>query len=194
MTWLNRYPSGIPDLTYWTKVRGIDVEILQKQYYNVIQHVEAVQEAGEKLGVSTDQLDIHDLSKFSREEFGAYALHFQGGGAPQEFACAWLHHIHTNPHHWQYWMFPDGYTPRDTSVQNGVVEMPSHFALEMLADWIGASMVYARTDDMSGWLKSNLQKIALHTNTASYVRACLEELGYDFVNDLKFKHELDSGG
>lgn len=190
MTNLSKYPIATPDLTYWMGERGYNREILEKQYANVMQHVEAVQEAGEKLGVSAEQLEVHDLSKFSREEFGGYAMHFQGGGAPQEFARAWLHHIHHNPHHWQYWIFPDGYTPKDTNIQSGVVEMPSNYALEMIADWMGASMVYAHTDDMTQWLKGTISKITLHMNTASYVRARLNELGYDFVYDLRFKHEL----
>lgn len=71
------------------------------------EHIAHVQEAGRLIGVSETQLSIHDLSKWSMDEFIGYAKHFKGGGAPDEFASAWLHHIHFNPHHPEYWFLPD---------------------------------------------------------------------------------------
>src|SRR3972149_88807 len=71
------------------------------------EHIAFVQEAGQKIGVSSEQLEIHDNSKWSDDEFAGYALHFHGGGAPDLFAKAWLHHIHYNPHHPEYWLLPE---------------------------------------------------------------------------------------
>lgn len=170
---------------------GYDHEVLKKHYFSLMQHIEAVHEAGEMLGVDKSQLEIHDLSKFSYEEFGPYAMHFHGGGAPQPFARAWLHHIHHNPHHWEHWIFPDNYTPRDSHVERGAVEMPGRFVLEMIADWIGSSVVYTGSDDMTQWLRQNFPRIRVHTHTASLLRRKLCDLGYDFVYDLRFKHELE---
>ena len=51
------------------------------------------------------QLNIHDLSKYSEEEYKAYDLYFYGTKTEKvkkDFDYAWLHHIHENPHHWQY--------------------------------------------------------------------------------------------
>ena len=132
-------------------------------------HIQYVQDAGRMLGVQEEQLIRHDLSKYSDQEFHAYAQHFDGGGCPNEFAIAWLHHIHYNEHHWQHWMFPDGYSPKDSNVENGVIEMPEHFALEMIADWMGASYAYTQSWDMTDWLVKNIPQIRLHSKTQKYV-------------------------
>ena len=67
------------------------------------------------------------------------------------------------------------------------MEMPQHFALEMIADWMGASYVYTGSWDMTDWLWKNIPKIILHSNTAEYVRQTLDMLGYaDVVNGAEF--------
>lgn len=43
------------------------------------------------------QILSHDDSKYSVEEYYAY-------GTTKNYA--WNHHIHSNPHHWQYWIIP----------------------------------------------------------------------------------------
>lgn len=190
MTNLSKYPVGTPELTYWMGERGIDREVLEKQYLNVMQHIEAVQEAGEKLGISAEQLSIHDLSKFSREEFGAYALHFQGGGAPKEFAFAWLHHLHANAHHPEHWRFSGEYNPNGSDAVRGCLPMPHHYLMENIADWMGASMVYAQTDDMTDWLAKNMGRMYYHPDSAASLRAELSNLGYkDVVSSHKFGSE-----
>jgi len=159
-------------------------------YHNALTgHIRYVREAGEKIGVLKKLLEIHDQSKFSISEFPDYALHFFGGGNPEGFSEAWLHHIHNNPHHWQHWIYPQGYTPNNTTVEaGGVVYMPQHYALEMVADWMGASMAYTGSWDMQKWLWDNMPKITLHSKTAIYVRSVLDTLGYaDTV--YKFAHE-----
>lgn len=151
------------------------------------QHISYVQEAGKRLGVNPSQLKIHDESKWSIEEFSAYAEHFFGGGAPDKFANAWLHHIHHNPHHWQHWIFPDGHTPKYSDVENGVVRMPDHYALEMVADWMGASMAYTGSWDMSEWLIEHIPKIRVHSKTAEYLIGVLDQHGYaDIVYTVEF--------
>lgn len=187
---MSRYPMGIPNFKALVD-EGFDPEVLQKHQDSLMRHIEAVHEAGEMLGVPKEQLEVHDLSKFSYEEFAPYARHFHGGGAPQAFARAWLHHIHHNPHHWDHWVFPDNYTPRDSFVERGAVEMPGRFVLEMIADWIGSSVVYTGSDNMTQWLKQNFPRIRVHTHTASLLRKKLDEIGYDFVYDLRLKHELE---
>lgn len=157
---------------------GID-ETIAKIYIETLEdHIKYVQEAGQKIGVNIPQLRKHDDSKWFEAEFSGYAMHFQGGGVPDEFSKAWLHHIHYNPHHWQHWIFPDGYTPKDSKVENGVVEMPYHYTLEMVADWMGAEMAYNGTWDMSNWLIKNLSKIKVHSRTDEAMRGILDNLGY----------------
>ncbi len=66
-------------------------------------HISAVIEFGEKIGVPGDQLYKHDSSKWSEAEFRPYALRLCSSLPEEEtaaeFAIAWLHHIHHNPHH-----------------------------------------------------------------------------------------------
>jgi hypothetical protein len=163
-------------------------ENVAKEYIKTLQtHIGCVIEASKKLEVPKCQLIIHDDSKWSEIEFCGYALHFKGGGAPDRFAKAWLHHIHNNPHHWQYWLFSDGYSPEDSHVENGAIEMPSYYALEMIADWMGASMAYTGTEDMSDWLIKNIPKIRVHSKTSEYLKIVLDHLGYsDIVNVYDF--------
>ena len=148
-------------------------------------HIKYVHEAGTLIGVPEEQLAIHDDSKWTEVEFTGYAHYFHGERTPEvidRFACAWLNHIHQNPHHWNHWIFADGYTPKDSSVENGVVRMPDNYALEMIADWMGASMAYTGSFDMTSWLIENMPKIRLHSKTAGYVWGILNGMGYDVHN------------
>lgn len=155
-------------------------------------HVTYVREAGERLGIDPHQLREHDNSKFSLEELPYYVRNFHGDKSdPDGFARAWLHHIHNNPHHWQYWIFSDGFTPKNSDVRNGVVEMPQRYAREMIADWMGASMAYTGSWDMADWLTGNMSRIRLHPSTARYVREVLDADGYaDVVHVRQFGGEL----
>lgn len=160
---------------------GVDETIARKFIETLEDHIKYVREVGKLIGVVDTQLAIHDDSKWSEAEFLGYALHFQGGGAPDEFSKSWLHHIHCNPHHWQHWLFSDGYTPKKSEVENGAVEMPEHFALEMIADWMGAEMAYQGRWDMTDWLMKNIPRIKVHSKTAEYLSNILCQLGYENV-------------
>lgn len=165
-------------------------EIAKKYIASLQNHIRYVREAGAKLKVPQAQLDIHDDSKWAVAEFPGYAMHFQGGGSPNEFAKALLHHIHFNNHHWQHYIFPDGYTPKDSVVENGIVEMPYSYVLEMVADWMGASKAYTDSWDMSDWLIENIPRIKVHSNTARLLRGILDGLGYaDIVWMYNFASE-----
>ena len=165
---------------------GVKENIAEAYIEDLQTHISFVQEAGRKLGVNAHQLDIHDQSKWSSFEFPGYAQHFKGGGDPDGFATAFLHHIHYNPHHWQAWIFPDGLTPKGSRVEGGVVEMPQKYALEMVADWMGSSRVYTSSWDMASWLISNIPKIKIHPETAEFVREVLSDIGYRNLS-MKFK-------
>jgi hypothetical protein len=181
------YPLAVPDREFHLACGATDA-MLDEFRESVNAHIRYVQEAGRRLHVPQHQLDVHDDSKFSRREFGAYARHFHGGGAPDAFARAWLHHIHFNPHHWQHSMFADGYSPSGSSVEAGVVEMRECDALEMIADWMGASMAYTGSWNMAEWLNANIPHITLHSKTADFVGERLVCLGYaEIGTELKFK-------
>jgi hypothetical protein len=147
-------------------------------------HIAFVQEASISLSlrVREDLLRKHDFSKFSHEEFTQYARQFCGpADDPDGFSCAWLQHIHYNPHHWQHWIFPDGYTPKNSSVENGIVEMPRDYCLEMIADWLGSSMAYTNSWDITDWLYKNLGHVKLHSKSLRFVLDQLSAMGYGRV-------------
>lgn len=199
------FPRNYPDLEYllqrnkYLEFDPLPEDVLTRFYDTLVAHIAYVQEAGLKLGLKEEQLDTHDLSKFHQSEFSAYAKHFQGGGAPQEFAEAWLHHLHFNEHHWQHWMFPDEISFKGTDIHFGVMKMPEKFALEMICDWIGASRAYTDSEDMTDWLLEHIPKITLHQKTAKLVTDTLVSLGYEEVMktrkfDVRFSQEIIKRG
>ena len=167
---------------------GVSPEIAKQYIERLTDHITYVREAGRGIGVRHDQLAIHDASKWTPEEFPAYAMYFVGNVKDQspvdnpntgdDFAAAWLHHIHYNPHHWQHWIFFDGWQPKNSSLENGVMAMPENYALEMIADWMGAGRAYTGSWDMTDWLLANIPRIRLHSKTALYVMSLLDKFGY----------------
>lgn len=148
-------------------------------------HIAAVQKYGHRLirlGLNIDQLNRHDESKWQPIEFESYALRFCSGLPKEEtalyFSQGWLHHIHHNPHHWQHWMFPDRFDLVGADLENGVMAMPEHYALEMVADWHGAGYVYEQDWDISNWLFSNAPRVILHSRTAEFLTGVMRRLGY----------------
>ena len=167
------------------------------------QHIAYVREAGQRIGVEPALLDVHDFSKWGPEEFPAYAKYFcsKQDVSPVDaefvsgaFARAWLHHIHHNPHHWQHWIFPDNFSPENSDVEKGVVEMPARYAKEMISDWMGASRIYTGSWDITDWLRANMGKIRVHSRTAKYLRDVLSGLDDvvhpDVVRDVWFGGDL----
>lgn len=177
------------------KTDVLTTEMYQNHLRSLIEHIGNVRIAGEMIGVPKEQLFVHDNSKFDAEEFPHYARQYHGDrGDPDGYATAWLHHIHHNPHHWSHWIFPGGYTTYGSNVENGVVEMPTKYALEMIADWMGANMTYQGNWDMTKWLWENMSKIKLHSKTLDYVCGQLDMLGYaDTVYCDRWGREFGNG-
>lgn len=167
------------------KEAKVSKEIAYKYLETLLDHIEYVCEAGLAIGLDRDQCIQHDSSKFNNMEFYSYAKQFQGDGDEEFFPYAWLDHIHRNEHHWEYWIFPDGYnytrkgeTVPSPSIEEGVVIMPEKYVKEMVADWLGASMAYTGSWDMTDWLEKNLPKIRLHSISVGYLKEILDILGY----------------
>lgn len=88
---------------------------------------------------------VHDLSKYSITEFYTSLKYYQGNRSPIDaekedrgYSIAWAHHHNKNPHHWLYWV--------DFNRKNEItpMKMPYKYALEAIADWIGAGIVYEK--------------------------------------------------
>lgn len=151
------------------------------KYLNyVLRHKWFVFRAGLKTGAPLWRLIIHDYSKFSRAEWTPYVNRFFSGNAgkedksqdPDEFHRAWTHHWHNNPHHWEYWLKADG-TPMD---------MPHHFVLEMVADWMGAGRAITGKWDIMEWYQKNKDRQVMTPRTSKHVFYLVADMSAIFAD------------
>lgn len=160
----------------------------------VLRHKWFVFVAGRYLGVPLWQLLIHDLSKFSREEWGPYVEYFYGPDLPEDrpwddywfassihgtartrrqerFDHAWLHHQRVNPHHWQYWLL------KEDSGELKPLEMPAHYIYEMIADWCGVGLALGKGwENTPDWYTANKDKMLLAPMTRTLVELLVERV------------------
>lgn len=139
-----------------------------------------------KLGIPWQGL-VHDLSKFSPEEWQAYVDKFYGSKiktveSEKAFSEAWLHHQHCNPHHWQWWVqLKDPFTVHGSEIfpasRYTALPMPVNFIKEMLADWRAMARAFG-DDSIHHWWKANEPKMILHPDTKGKLKAFMtfEEL------------------
>ncbi len=122
---------------------------------------------------------LHDLSKYSAEEFWSGVYYYQGNRSPHAaareihgFSKAWLHHKGRNKHHFEYWI---DYT---VNKEEGLAghKMPLKYVIEMVMDRIAASKVYKGKEYTSRspleYYEREKPYILLHSET----RALLERL------------------
>jgi hypothetical protein len=131
--------------------------------------------AGLEIGAPFWRLVIHDWSKFLPCEWRPYVEEFYGAWRTRaekyvadelvhfRFDVAWLHHQHLNPHHWQHWVL------REDDGQTKYLEMPEHFAREMVADWCGAGRAITGKWEVWKWYAQNYERILLHPLTRQLV-------------------------
>ena len=155
-------------------------------FKKIVEHKTAVFEAGLELLSNYNMesgenqlflynLAIHDMSKFSWEEFDGY-LNWDfktRSGEVEGFEAAWVNHKRVNPHHPEYW-----FTVNRSGVSK-VLAMPEVYVMEMVADWIGAGKTYGSGLDV--WLPANLHTFVFHQDTAIILQKILNSLG--FVTD-----------
>lgn len=119
----------------------------------------------------------HDRSKTSSEEYEPYDNYFYGNksyDARKAFNYAWLHHIHNNPHHWQYWVLEQDDGPEK------ILEMPLEYIVEMVADWWSFSWRTGNLYEIFDWYEKH-KDMKLGVSTRVMVEKIL----------AKIKKELD---
>ena len=129
------------------------------------------------------QINAHDDSKWSEEEYEAYDNYFYGkkdADVKAAFDLAWLHHQHHNPHHWQHWLL------KEDSGKVKALEMPKEYIIEMICDWWAFSWSKDKLTEIFDWYAVNKPKMVLHKDTLQTVeniltklRNKLEEADYD---------------
>lgn len=152
------------------------------------QHVQNVLNAAEWLRRNVD-LDIppmidghrtglfnHDQSKWEKEEYDAYDAYFYGGRKIKEvketFNYAWLHHIHNNPHHWQYWVLIND-DPEDGTV---ALDIPYRYVIEMICDWWSFSWSDGNLYEIFDWYNKHKDRMILSKNTRELVEDILDQI------------------
>ncbi len=140
-----------------------------------------------------DLISNHDRSKFE-VEYKPYDRYFYGDSKDPEvrknFNYAWLHHIHNNPHHWQYWVLIED--DRETGESFKALDMPDNYIFEMICDWWSFSWIehfkqvkenpmteYSSTVGLDGifdWYEAHKNTIILSNATRNKVETILDAL------------------
>lgn len=133
----------------------------------------------EKSAIETAMVSFnHDESKYSTEEYNAYDQYFYGQNKSyavvQAFNYAWLHHIHQNPHHWQYWVLleddPNGWTPYKTLL------IPLPYIFEMIADWWSFSWKSGNLFEIFNWYAEHRDKQYINEESRMILEQILEKI------------------
>jgi hypothetical protein len=159
-----------------------DLDGYQEEYKNyIIAHKERVAQFAdwlkENLPELFDNIDLdlfnemieeHDESKFSEEEFEAYAQHFYGENKNKkndfEFDQAWKHHWTHNEHHPEFWLGED---------------MPYIYILEMICDWGSFSIEKKDFNELIDFYNSKAkddEEKNLSDNTKTIIEEILDKI------------------
>lgn len=118
----------------------------------------------------------HDESKYTSEEYDAYDKYFYGGNRSyavvQAFKYAWLHHIHHNPHHWQYWVLHND----EPGEGLNVLDMPYKYIVEMICDWWAFSWKKGDLTEIFNWYDDHKDYMKLSSGTRKIVEQILKDI------------------
>ena len=121
------------------------------------------------------RVEMHDMSKWSIEEFPQYRNYFYPakGETKDEagFASAWGHHYTTNDHHPEHWV-----------INNVPTDMTNVAIAEMILDWEAMSRSFG--GNPRTWYRSNARNIALSPKTEHTVSHVLD-IVYNEDDNLK---------
>ena len=138
----------------------------------------------------------HDKSKYDDEEYEAYDDYFYGKEGQDEddikvidnaFDYAWLHHIHHNPHHWQYWVLVND----DDGTK--ALEMPHSYVYEMIADWWSFSWKNGNLKEIFDWYDKHKDKMILHPVTKTLVEEALNKIKGILITKIMDEEEAMNG-
>lgn len=140
----------------------------------------------EAMVLALSNAEGHDQSKYSKEEYPAYDAYFYSGNKTakvvEEFNYAWLHHIHHNPHHWQYWVLLED----DPAIGSfgKCLEMPMEYIYEMIADWWTFSWRAGNLMDIFNWYETHKDTMKLGVKTKFVVVGILSNMKTILENQM----------
>jgi len=135
---------------------------------------------------------VHDLSKYSYEEFSESVKYYTDGKYSPLAKCkkengysrAWLHHKGRNKHHYEYWY--DIEAPEQTPI------IPFKYMLEMICDRIAASKIYRKKEYTTShpleYLLYNVDEIKLNPKLKGFLIDVFTELSKKGEKVLNKKH------
>ena len=147
-----------------------------------------------KLGIPFRGL-MHDLSKFSYDEFWESVKYYDGKVSPitkckQEngYSKAWLHHKGRNKHHVQYWV--------DLGTKGVAPVIPYKYVVEMICDKLSASITYngknwTNSSEYEYWVKEK-KRIIVNPKIENFLEEVflnLRENGLEKILDKKYLKE-----
>jgi len=122
---------------------------------------------------------VHDLSKFSKTEFGESVKYFSGHNSPIEncreekgYSLAWIHHKNKNKHHLEYWY------DKENEVQ---MNMPFKYAVECVCDKVAATKCYNGKNYMPEQVLKHWQEKGSHVQTNDNMRAFFTRVFTDLI-------------
>ncbi len=142
---------------------------------------------------------LHDLSKYSIDEFFVGVLHYKGDKSPNEgeredygYSKAWMHHKGRNKHHFEYWTDYDPVTRKMSPVK-----MPKKYVIEMFCDRVAASKIYQgdKYTDSSAleYFRRGSGRRVMHEETSKEIEKLLvmlseegEEKTFKYIRKVKF--------
>ena len=116
-----------------------------EHFKTITEHKLLVMKGCFKVGLYKQGL-LHDLSKYTPEEFLPGVKYYQGTRSPNTaereikgYSSAWLHHKGRNKHHYEYWI--DFYV-LDPKRPLWIAPMPDKYIVEMFIDRVAACRIY----------------------------------------------------
>ena len=147
-----------------------------------------------KLGIPFRGL-MHDLSKFSYDEFWESVKYYDGKVSPitkckkeNGYSKAWLHHKGRNKHHVQYWV--------DLGTKGVAPVIPYKYVVEMICDKLSASITYngknwTNSSEYEYWVKEK-KRIIVNPKIENFLEEVflnLKENGLEKILDKKYLKE-----
>lgn len=115
---------------------------------------------------------MHDLSKFSPEEFITSVKYATGNRSPIEvekelygYSDVWIHHKSHNKHHYEYWI-------DDIDAGGYCIRMPFKYTVETMCDRLAANMTYNKDGSyqtMLNYWKSIRKNINMHPDNIEFL-------------------------
>lgn len=153
---------------------------LFKHLKTVRNHRKFVRKACFKAGLYWQGL-MHDLSKYSFTEL-SMCKYYTGKGSPHQvarevlgYSPSWIHHYHTNKHHFQYWW--------DEDEEGKIIpmKMPFKYVIESFCDMLGASKAYNSNDWspemlVNYWMQKCKGKRIMHEKSTNLVEELIYKL------------------